>query len=71
MLDFLRLLVSDQGNTAGIFLSENIHLGVLRNNVAKLWDFYTWIRKIYYLLQLAGLRRLVQLYVTDISDLIF
>lgn len=67
----LSLLVSDEVNIAGILLLENIHLGIPRNNVAKLWDVHTWIRKIYYLLQLAGLRSLVHLYVTDLSDLIF
>lgn len=63
-------LVSDQINPSGIFLLENIHLGIPRNTVAKLWDVHTWIRKIY-LLQLGGLRSFIQLYITDIPDLIF
>lgn len=63
--------MSDLVNTAGIYLLRNIHLGISRNSVAELWDVHTWVRKIYHMSQLAGLRSLVQPDVIHISDLIF
>ena len=65
------LLVSDLVTTAGIYLLGNIRLGISRSSVAESWNVHTWIRKIYHMLLLAGLRSLVQLDIIHISDLIF